>query len=273
MLGRAVVSAAPDGVECIGVTRADGDLATPDGVRSAIIDNKPQLVIHCAARTDVDGCERVPSRAWHDNAQATRLVAEACRSLGARMIYVSTDYVFDGTKGSPYTEADPPCPINVYGETKLAGEAACLSLGASGLVIRTQWLFGEGGRNFVDAILAQAERGQALRVVKDQWGAPTWTQDLALAIWLLAEKAASGIVHVTSSGTANFFEVARVILDAAGISVPVEAISSEQWPSPVRRPRFAALDCTRFEQIAGAPMRPWQEAVREYVATRLGGQT
>lgn len=270
MLGRQLLAAAPGECKTIGVDVADGDLSTPAGVAAAIEAHRPDLVIHAAAWTDVDGCERDPARAWRMNALATRLVAQACRRLGARLVYISTDYVFDGSLGQPYTEDDPPCPINVYGETKLAGE-----LGAGGvgdhLIIRTQWLFGPGRSNFVEAILTKACRGEPLTVVADQWGCPTYTAHLAPMIWQAALAGWRGIVHVAGRGIATWYDVAVAALEAAGVSCKLMPCSLDDWPSLARRPRYAPLSLDRWQELSGRTAPLWRQGVVEYAATIIKG--
>lgn len=270
MLGRQLLAAAPADCNTIGVDVADGDLSTPAGVATAVEAHRPDLVIHAAAWTDVDSCERAPARAWRMNALATRLVAGASQRLGARLVYISTDYVFDGARGRPYAENDPPCPINVYGETKLAGELAAASVGDH-LIIRTQWLFGPGRSNFVEAILQKALRGEALTVVADQWGCPTYTAHLAPMIWQAALAGWGGILHVAGRGVATWYDVAAAALEAAGVACKLLPCSLDDWPSLARRPRYAPLSLDRWQEVSGNIAPPWRQGVAEYVRTMLAG--
>lgn len=264
MLGRQLLAAAPADCKTIGVDVADGDLSTPGGAAAAIEAHRPDMVIHTAAWTDVDGCERDPARAWRMNALATRLVAGACRRLGARLVYISTDYVFDGVLGRPYAEEDPPCTINVYGETKLAGELAAATVGEY-LTVRTQWLFGPGRSNFVEAILRKALRGEALTVVADQWGCPTYTAHLAPMIWQAALAGWRGIIHVAGRGGATWYDVAAAALEAAGVACKLVPCSLDDWPSLARRPRYAPLSLERWQEVSGNMAPPWRRGVTEYV--------
>jgi dTDP-4-dehydrorhamnose reductase len=268
MLGRAVMEYVPQGVAAIGVTRADGDLALRCGVERAVVAQRPDTVIHVAAYTDVDGCERDPARAWRDNALATRLVCQACESLGARLVYVSTDYVFDGRACEPYDEGAATNPLNVYGETKLAGEMVAASVENS-LIVRTQWLFGPGGRNFVAAILKRALDGEEMRAVADQTGCPTYTRHLARAIWQAAMSDHRGTVHIAGHGIATWLDLARAVLEAAGLQRSVRAISSEDWPSGTRRPRYTVLSQSRWMEWAGEALPSWRQGVAEYVRELL----
>lgn len=268
MLGQALMASVPDGVSARGVTRADGDLASPDGVASAISHHAPSVVIHAAAYTDVDGCERDPARAWRDNAMATRFVAEACRRLGARLVLISTDYVFDGVDQRPHPEDEKPCPINVYGETKLAAEQAATRV-ADSLIVRIQWVFGPGRRNFVSAVFSRAVRGEPLRVVANQWGGPTYTLHVAPPIWKAALSPWTGAVHLAGAGVATWLDVAREALLAASIDREVEPLYLDAWPSPARKPRFSALALDRWADLAGGAPPSWQSGVQAYMHEHL----
>ncbi|MGD9517902.1 MAG: dTDP-4-dehydrorhamnose reductase [Armatimonadota bacterium] len=264
MLGQALMGCVPEGVQAIAVTRAEGDLTSPDGVRHAVAEPRPKVVIHAAAWTDVDGCERDPARAWSNNTLATRLVCETCQALGARLVGLSTDYVFDGLSGTPYCEGAPVNPTSVYGETKLAAERAIAALEDS-VIVRTQWLYGPGGRNFVAAVLRQAWGGQPVSVVADQTGCPTYTKHLAPAVWRLAMSAFRGVVHVAGQGLATWLDLARVAFEAARVHRAPIPIAAEDWPSPVRRPRFSALAQDRWIGWAGSALPSWREGVKQYV--------
>ena len=266
MLGQDVCRMAPRWARVTALTRADGDLAAPEQARAALAAPSPEIIIHCAAYTDVDGCTRDPDRAWRNNAVATANVAAVAGEIGAVVLYISTDYVFDGSKGEPYLEDDEPAPLNPYGESKLAGEQAVAGA-AEHVIVRTQWLYGPGGRNFVLSVLRAAVAGKRLRVVTDEVGCPTWTPDLAAGLWRLLESGGRGIFHMTGQGACSRLELARVALDDAGMrEVPIEGILSAQWDSPTVRPLNATLGSSRLAQVGVAPLRPWREALAEYVA-------
>ncbi len=278
-LGSALMKLAPAAVRAVGVDIADGDLSIPEGIASALGPHRPEVVIHCAGYTDVEGATRDPELAHRHNAVATENVARFCAEVGARLIYISTDYVFDGAKGQPYTEEDTPNPVNAYGESKLAGERAAqevLSDCASAtdyLIVRTQWMFGLLGRNFVETIIRRAREGGKLQVVSDEIASPTYSRDLAAALWEVVARPVSGILHVTNSGYCSRAELARVALDAAGlVDVPMTEITSSDWDSPTQRPAFSALDNWRWRQLGFTPLRAWQEAVGGYVQSYLTGQ-
>jgi dTDP-4-dehydrorhamnose reductase len=227
----------------------------------------PEAVVHCAAWTDVDGCEREPERAFEHNAQGTENVAAAAAEVGAELTYISTDYVFDGTKGEPYSELDDPRPLNVYGASKLAGEEAVRRLVPRSYIIRSAWLFGAGGENFVAAILKAAADQDEIRVVGDQYGSPTYTKDLAQAMadLVLSGRLSPGTYHLVNSGVCSWADLARHALSAAGSGTKVVPIPSAEWPSPTQRPQYSALR-SHWLDVQGLPgLREWRAAVESYI--------
>jgi len=268
MLGTDLVPAlAAAGHDPVGVDLEEGDL-TQEGVGADLIrKHAPGLVIHCAAMTDVDGCERDPERAWQHNVLATWRLAAACREQGAPLAYISTDFVFDGAKGAPYHEWDAPNPLGAYGYTKWAGEEAIRRILPQHYVIRTAWLFGRTGRNFVRTMVTKAREGNPLRVVADQVGSPTYTGHLAAAIARhIVGNPLHGTYHVTNAGMTNWADLAREALRAAGLACEVVDISSADWPSPTRRPAFSALEHRALALQGRDDLPPWQEGVAEAVA-------
>ncbi len=250
------------------------DITDPEQTAARIAETRPEVIIHTAAFTKVDTCEREPERAFRVNAQGTRNVAAAANAGKARLVYISTDYVFDGRKRAPYVEDDPVGPLNVYGRSKLEGERAAAEVPGA-LIVRTGWLFGPAGRNFVEAILAQAAGGRPLRVVSDQVGCPTGTADLARTIAALVDLDAAGIVHAPGGGHCSWHEFACAIVRQAGLDVPVEAVSSSKMEaapgSPPRAPRpaYSVLSDARLRQWGVAPLPCWKDALREYFAERV----
>ena len=248
--------------------RSELDVTDRKAVHNAV--GVADLVVHLAAMTNVDECEARPDAAFAVNADGTRHVAEAAAVAGARMVYVSTDYVFDGEKAGEYEEADAPSPINVYGRSKLEGERH-VAAGEANLTVRTSWIFGQG-RNFVRTILGAAGRGDPLRVVADQRGRPTWAEDLAAALAFLLERSVTGIIHVAGSGpTGTWADLAEVALEAAGSSIRVERIDSETHARTAGRivaprPRNSALSLGRAVAL-GVPIGDWRRSVRDYVGT------
>jgi dTDP-4-dehydrorhamnose reductase len=248
--------------------RGEADLTDEAQVRAAGKSIAFEAVVHAAAMTNVDGCESEPERAMAANRDATRFVAKLARERGATMVYVSTDYVFDGSKGSPYLEEDPTGPINAYGRTKLAGEEAARASGAACLVVRTSWLYGPGGKNFVDTIATKLGQGESLEVVDDQRGSPTYARDLAYAIEILLRRGALGTVHVTNSGHTTWHGFAVEIARYLGSSSPITPTTSEKIKRPAARPKYSVLSGARFRALTGESLRPWEEAVHHYLASR-----
>ncbi|MCH7921484.1 MAG: dTDP-4-dehydrorhamnose reductase [Nitrospinae bacterium] len=246
------------------------DVTDRCAVEEALGRERPDWVIHAAGFTRVDDCESDPERAFAVNVEGARHVADAASAVGARVLYVSTDYVFDGRKSSPYKEEDEPAPLNVYGESKLGGEMAVQGALPAGrwVIVRTAWLYGEGGRNFVDRIIDQAEAGRTLTVVDDQVGNPTWTVELARAIQVIIEAQVAGIYHVVSGGLASWFELAKEILRLTGTEAPLEAIKTEALEQSARRPAYSVLDTTKFQRDTGVTLEAWQGTLALYLVGR-----
>ncbi|NLT22228.1 MAG: dTDP-4-dehydrorhamnose reductase [Syntrophorhabdus sp.] len=229
--------------------------------------HRPDVVLNLAAMTDVDGCEDSQELARQVNADGAGTVAELCAAAGTRLVHMSTDYVFDGTKGSPYSEDDEPAPASVYGRTKLAGERMVLERLPGAAVLRTQWLYGKGGKSFVDTITGLGRQHGKVRVVDDQRGSPTWARDLAAPIISIIEKGLSGIYHVSNSGSCTWFEFARAIFSILNMDVEASPISSDELGRKAARPAFSVFDLTKLEGSTGIRMRGWMDALREYLAT------
>ncbi|MGE3153737.1 MAG: dTDP-4-dehydrorhamnose reductase [Nitrospiraceae bacterium] len=229
-----------------------------------IVRERPDLVIHAAAMTDVDACEREPDAAYRVNEEGTRLVARGAAQAGAALVAISTDYVFDGTKGAPYVESDQPNPINVYGHSKLAGEQAALRETDRVCVVRTAWVFGLGKNHFISMVVNRVRQGEPIRAVIDKYGSPTSAKDLVGAILRLAERKATGIYHAAGTGSCNWLEYAEQILKSAGCLHPLEPITFADLHRPAMRPSNTALASERLS-AQGISMRGWREMVDEYV--------
>ncbi|MDQ4131938.1 MAG: dTDP-4-dehydrorhamnose reductase [Actinomycetota bacterium] len=241
------------------------DITDREQVLQLVDRTEPDAVVHAAAWTDVDGCEGDPDRAFRVNALGTRHVAAAARRVGARVYYVSTDYVFDGTSDRPYTEWDEPRPLSVYGRSKLAGER---ELGPDDAVVRTSWLCGRYGRNFVKTVLGRALEGQDLRVVDDQHGCFTLAADLATMIRRLVLEGRTGIHHVTNQGPTTWYRVARDVVEAAGLDPslvrPIRTADMDP-PRPAPRPMAAVLDNAAL-RLSGTELLPdHHDAIRRLV--------
>lgn len=252
--------------EVIGCDLPEWDITAADCAdRLAAL--RPAWVVHAAAATDVDRCEREPELATLVNVEGTRRVAEGCRRVGAGLVYVSTDYVFDGRKGTPYTEEDQPAPLNIYGHSKLEGEQAVRGLAPRWAIVRTAWLYGTHGKNFVKTICEKAAGGGPLRVVDDQVGSPTYAADLADAMARLLSRGLTGTYHVTNGGTCSWYEFAREILRLAGFaSVPLSRMTSEELDRPARRPGLSALANVAWQAAGLSPLRPWGKALADMLS-------
>lgn len=251
--------------EVVEVDIQDFDVTTPSAVEETVRIS-PQIVCHLAAATDVDGCELDPESACLTNGVGTRNIALACQRLKIPVLYLSTDYVFDGEKGEPYLELDHPNPINVYGMSKLQGEQYVSQLLTQFYIVRSSWLFGKNGRNFVDQILARARERGRLEVVTDQVGSPTYTADLAEALKALLETGRYGLYHITNSGFCSWFEFALEILNLAGVTgVEVAPIDSRSCERRAKRPKYSVLSNSASERTLKRRMRPWEEALADYL--------
>ncbi|MFH1678337.1 MAG: dTDP-4-dehydrorhamnose reductase, partial [Candidatus Omnitrophota bacterium] len=249
----------------------DCDITDKARITKAIIDYKPYFVIHTAAYTDVDGSEQNPDRAFAVNAAGTENVARAADEIGAVLFYISTDYVFDGKNDKPYTETDTPNPINAYGRSKLEGERIIQSLLEKYFILRSSWLFGPGGKNFVSAILHKSGENKSLEVVNDQVGSPTYTLDLAKAIKSLLTTFYSllstnyGIYHITNRGSCSWYDFAREIVSIKRLNTRILPIDSVRGKRPANRPKMSILDNSKWTAAFKQGMRPWQEALTQFL--------
>jgi dTDP-4-dehydrorhamnose reductase len=267
MLGRALTTAlerAGHGV--LGLARADADITVAGALEPALRAFRPDWVANLAAFTRVDDCESRPDLAIAANTTGARRVAESAAAAGAAVLAISTDYVFAGDAARPYREDDATGPRSVYGRSKLAGEQAVREAAARHAIVRTAWLFGAGGANFIDTILRRARAGEPLRVVDDQRGSPTWTADLAQGLLRLLEKGAHGTFHCTSRGDCTWHELAVHATRRAGLEVAIERTTTESLGRPAPRPRYSVLDLEKFERTTGWHMPDWRDAVDRYLA-------
>ena len=247
----------------------------------ALQDDPPDILLNCAAFTNVDGCETQRERAMAVNGEGPGLLAELAQKIDALLVHISTDFVFDGHKGSPYVEDDPPRPLSVYGESKLAGERQILQSGLKKyFIVRTSWLYGAGGNNFVETIIRLAQERSELKIVADQRGTPTYTEDLATAIFtLLAIPPDSspltpyGIYHYSNAGECSWFDFATEIVHQLGLTQPVKAqqllpIPTEEYPLPAERPRYSVMSKKKIQQLTGLSIPPWQASLKRYFSQR-----
>ena len=264
MLGKDIVQEWRDD-ELILATSRDADIRNYDEVERLIARSKPDWIVLTAAFTDVDGSERDSDAAFAVNYAGTKNVAKLAKQFGAKLLYVSTDYVFDGSGTRPYQPDDPIAPINIYGESKARGEKAVQDHLSDWCIVRTSWLFGASGSSFPEKILRAAETRPELSVVADQVGSPTFTRDLAVAIRTLVHADARGIINVTNSGTCSWFEFAKEILRQAGKdSIAVKPIGTAQAARAARRPAYSVLSPDALHAL-GIHVRHWREALTDYL--------
>lgn len=264
-LGRALHARWPS---ASGVDLPEADITEPGAIDPLLDGYQPDVIVHCAAMTDVDGAARDPQAAYRANGLGTQNVALAAARIGAALAYISTNEVFDGTQARPYSEFDAPRPINAYGASKWAGEWYATHLTHQFFVIRTAWLTGRAGRNFVHRIQQLADEHGRLRVVTDEVANPTFVDDLADAIVKLVSARRYGVYHLTNAGYCSRFDYARKILDLSGRShIPIEPITLADFERPSTPPRFSPL-ANNAAAALGISLRPWEEALAEF----LGGQ-
>src|SRR5450830_175073 len=239
------------------------DVTDRAALREAMEASRPEVVVNCAAYTAVDRAEMEPDGAYRVNVLGARNVAQAAQRVGARVVYFSTDYVFDGAASTPYDEEAPTGPLSVYGRTKLQGEQATREANPDHLILRLAWLYGSTGHNFVRTILRLAREKDELRIVDDQVGSPTFTEDVVHQLWTAIEDGCSGTYHCVNTGQASWYEFASQIVRLSGSAVPVVPITSVDYPTAARRPAFSALSDRRLELEHLNTMRPWQDALQD----------
>jgi len=274
MLGHDLVATAPTGIELTALNRAQLDLTNRNALEEKVTSVRPGVIINAAAYTAVDRAESEREEAFRVNAEAVGELGRIATAVGARVVHFSTDYVFDGEATEPYAEDAPTNPINVYGASKLAGEQALAASGAEHLVIRTQWLFGLHGRSFPRTMWDRATARQRTKVVDDQRGRPTFTDDVARATWLLLQRRERGLVHTANEGTATWYQVARRVFDRAGAADLLEPCRTADYPTVARRPSSSVLDLSRFRRTTGTGFASWEDAldrVLEQLKSTKGG--
>ncbi len=254
-------------------THAELDICHHDRVRQVLTELAPEVVINCAAYVRVDDAEDDVEEAFRVNALAVRNLAQVCRDLDCTLVHISTDYVFDGKKGSPYTEDDCPDPLNVYGASKLAGENFVRNISPKHLVVRTSGLYGLAGSsgkggNFVETMIRSAGEGRAIQVVDDQVLTPTYSLDLAAALKELIAKAPSGVYHLTNAGQCSWYQFAQKVFELEGPQPELRRTTTAQRGDKARRPALSVLDNRKTIELGLRPMRPWEDALRAYLQAR-----
>lgn len=250
------------------------DITDLEAVQSFMKKNKPDIVLHLAAYTNVDGCQTDPDTAWKVNAGGTWNLASACAEQGSGLLYISSDFVFSGNGTHPYDEFDAVGPLSVYGKTKLAGERFTRSLVSRHYVVRTAWLYGARGKSFPGTMIRMASEGKPLRVVGDQVGSPTYTRDLARYVSKIIRKPLYGVYHVTNSGQCSWYEFARSAVAMYGMpEAQISRITSDEWPTPTKRPAYSVLAHQGLYLAGLEEPRHWQEALKEFIEEYKSLQT
>ncbi len=265
MLGRDLMSLLPG--ELRGVDIGEIDITSPESVRTLLVTLKPEVVVNAAAYTDVDGCETNRGLACAVNGYGVGNLARGSADIGAKLVQISTDYVFDGGKGRPYLEDDPTGPLSVYGQSKLLGEEQA-RLNPDHLIVRTQWLYGRHGKNFVETMLRLAIERSELSVVDDQIGSPTWTVELSRAIAALINGGCRGTYHGANAGFCSWNEFARAIFHEAGVAVTVKPMTTTELNRPAPRPLYSTLDCGKLTRDTCFTPLGWRQALQGYLSSR-----
>ena len=253
------------GHQPIGVDREEMDLMNNEVIRTYIMNLRPEAIIHCAAYTAVDKAEEEVEICYQINAEAVKVIAECAKELDVKLIYISTDYVFDGTKEGEYVETDLPNPINVYGASKLKGEQYVQSLLEKYYIVRISWVFGENGNNFIKTMLRLGLERDELNIIDDQIGSPTYTADLAPLLVEMMEKTKYGIYHATNEGFCSWYEFANEIFKQSGIDVKTNPITTDQYPTAAKRPMNSRMSKKKLVEAEFKELSKWKQSVSYYI--------
>ncbi|MDM8359967.1 dTDP-4-dehydrorhamnose reductase [Bacillus thuringiensis] len=254
------------GLQVYGVDREELDITNNEAVQAYINKIKPDAIMHCAAYTNVDAAEEDADTAYKVNGLGTKYLAQAAGEIGAKMLYISTDYVFNGTAKEPYKTSEPTKPLGVYGETKLAGETFVQQYVDKFFIVRTAWVFGIFGNNFVKTMLRLGREHDEISVVHDQVGSPTYTVDLARFMIELISSEKYGIYHATNAGICSWYEFAVEIFKQAEMDINVKPVTTEEFPRPADRPKYSVLDKKKIEEEGFLPLQDWKKAVACYLS-------
>ncbi len=266
MLGSELSLACEDqGDEVVGVDLPDGDITSRERLLGLIGEADPEFIFHCAAFTKVDQCETEIATAMRVNAIGTQNVALAAESLGVPMLYISTDYIFDGTKEGAYDEWDAAHPQSVYGKSKYAGECFVRQLSQWHYIVRVSWLIGKHGPNFIETILKLARERDELRVVNDQFGSPTFVTDLVPELLRLSESGAFGTYHITNRGVTTWYDLAKKALELRGVTTPILPCTTADFPRPAPRPKNSQLSAMLYDLALGNDMPTWEQGLKDYL--------
>lgn len=276
MLGRYLVGmlsnlpvAGNAGLEVTATDREQLDITHPQNTLRFVSGCKPDVIVNCAAFTNVDACETQVSDAFAVNTTGAKSVAMAGKEVGAKIVHISTDYVFDGSKMDSYGETDKPNPLSVYGKSKLEGERAIQEIADNYAILRTAWVFGPYRRNFVTAILERGKKDRKVSVVIDQHGSPTYTADLSQAVWNVISQDVRGLYHFTNTGRCSRYDWAKKIFELTGEPVSVLPVKTADYKRAAVVPQNSALNCAKYLLATGHKIRPWQEALEEYLQKTL----
>jgi len=265
MLGHDLRRTAPPSIDLLPLSHAELDITESEAVEALVARERPDVIVNATGYTAVDQAEADRAGAFGVNADAVATLASAAARHGALLVHFSTDYIFDGRSASPYREDAPANPLNVYGQSKLAGEQAVQASGTRFLIVRTQWLFGEKGRSFPGAMLERARQGLPTRVVTDQIGRPSFARDVALATWTLISHGATGVIHVANEGTASWFDVAECVFSRRGARELLQPCTTAEYPTPAVRPARAVLDTTAYRRATGEALPRWEDALGRFL--------
>jgi len=268
LVGSNIIPILKDNFEIAVYDIDEWDITNIETGRHFIKEQKPDFLVNLAAMTDVDACEDATESALKINGDGPGILAEVCEEYDVFFVQLSTDYVFDGKKQTPYSEEDAPNPQSVYGKSKLAGEQKSLANRPSSLIIRSQWIYGDGGENFITKVVKIAREKGSVSVVNDQRGSPTYAKDIALPLKILLENKKSGIYHISNSNSCTWFDFAREIFRLSDMDVKVEPITSDILGRKAKRPSYSVFDCKKLEKDTGIVMRTWQEALVEYMGKK-----
>ena len=266
LLGTSIAPVLRENFDCALYDIDEWDITSENTGKEMFDLHRPDVLVNLAAMTDVDGCEDNAALAEEANAGGPAVLAALCLAYHAKLIHISTDYVFDGRKDSPYREDDEPNPQSVYGRTKLAGERRILDKDINAAIIRTEWLYGHSGTSFIDKVTKIGRAEGRLKVVNDQYGSPTYARDLAMPLAAVIRKNLTGIYHVSNSGSCTWYDLAKAIFSIRRMDVEVSPISSTELGRKAKRPAYSVFDLAKLRRDTGIEMRGWTDALKDYLA-------
>jgi dTDP-4-dehydrorhamnose reductase len=266
LLGTSIVPPLRERFDCAVYDIDEWDITSESAGEEMFGRHRPDVLLNLAAMTDVDGCEENTTLAERSNAEGPAVLAGLCEAFHVRLIHISTDYVFDGTKRLPYRENDEPNPRSAYGRTKLAGEKKILDRNIDSVIVRTEWLYGHSGSSFVDKVIAIAKSQGCARVVNDQEGSPTYARDLAVPLSAMIEKGLAGIYHISNSGSCTWYDFTKAIFSTLRMDIDVFPISSADLGRKAERPSYSVFDLTKLRRDTGIAMRNWRNALTDYLS-------